>query len=75
MNDQPMAIAVIAPPSDDDGHVSSEFDLPSEDEDMAPPPTKRNKLDSNSARQPTNHLLETGLEDGEELALLLLGRA
>ncbi|KDR77269.1 hypothetical protein GALMADRAFT_246577 [Galerina marginata CBS 339.88] len=77
-NDQPMATAVIAPPSDDDGYVSPEFDLPdlpSEDEDTAPPPTKRNKLDSNSDRRLTHNLSKSGLEDEEELALRLLGRS
>ncbi|KAF8909649.1 P-loop containing nucleoside triphosphate hydrolase protein [Gymnopilus junonius] len=85
MVDQPMTgIAVVEPPSDDDGYVSPEFDLPSEDDDddgdMAPPPSKRNKFDSHTStssrnKRSTNHLSDTRLDDEEELALRLLGRA
>ncbi|KAF9564064.1 DEAD-domain-containing protein [Agrocybe pediades] len=76
--DQPVG-AVFEGPSDDDGYVSPEFDLPSassdeEDDDMAPPPSKRNKFDQKSHGRPASHVVDTGLEDEEELALRLLGR-
>ncbi|KAF8964766.1 P-loop containing nucleoside triphosphate hydrolase protein [Flammula alnicola] len=76
MVDQPIG-AVFETPSDDDGYVSPEFDLPdlpSEDEDLAPPPSKRNKFDSSSSRRATSTGSDLGLEDDEELALRLLGR-
>jgi len=82
--DQPTAGVAVVEAFSDDGYVSPEFDLPSEGEsedgDMAPPPFKRNKFDSNSSSKSkdkgqTNRLSETGLEDEEELALRLLGRA
>jgi ATP-dependent RNA helicase DDX10/DBP4 len=68
---------VFDAPSDDDGYVSPEFDLPdlpSDDEDMAPPPSKRNKSDSHSNKRTTKALSDAGLDDEEELALRLLGR-
>jgi len=68
-------LASLEPPSDDDGYVSPDFnlpDLPSEDEEMAPPPSKRNKNEAGSNRR-SKHL--TNLEDEEELALRLLGRS
>lgn len=76
--DEPLG-AVFEAPSDDDGYVSPEFDLPDlpsddEDDDMAPPPSKRNKLESKSHGRPASHVLDSGLEDEEELALRLLGR-
>ncbi|KAF9485667.1 DEAD-domain-containing protein [Pholiota conissans] len=74
-NEQPVG-AVFEAASDDDGYVSPEFDLPdlpSEDEDMAPPPSKRNKFDSSNKNPKAS--ADVGLDDEEELALRLLGRA
>ncbi|KAF9463268.1 ATP-dependent RNA helicase dbp-4 [Collybia nuda] len=68
--DADMVGAFIDPPSDDDGYVSPEFDLPnlpSEDEEMAPPP-KRNKVLHN------NPSYSNTVEEDEELALQLLGK-
>jgi ATP-dependent RNA helicase DDX10/DBP4 len=68
-------LASLEPPSDDDGYVSPDFDLPdlpSEDEDMAPPPSKRNKNEAGFNRRSKNL---PSLEDEEELALRLLGRS
>jgi ATP-dependent RNA helicase DDX10/DBP4 len=53
--------------ADDDGYVSPEFDLPSEDE--APAPAKRPKRHA----EPELHAGD-GLADEEELALALLRR-
>lgn len=74
--------AVVEGPSDDDGYVSPEFDfpeLPSDEEEqefyMAPPPSKRSKIESSpDSRRTSKRFGETGLEDEEELALRLLGR-
>lgn len=71
-----LASLELEPPSDDDGYVSPEFDLPdlpSEDEDMAPPPSKRNKNEAASFNRRSKNL--ASLEDEEELALRLLGRS
>jgi len=68
-------LASFEPLSDDDGYVSPDFDLPnlpSEDEDMVPPPSKRNKNEAGFNRHSKNL---TSLEDEEELALRLLGRS
>ena len=68
-------LASLEPLSDDDGYISPDFnlpDLPSEDEDMAPPPSKRNKNKAGFNRRSKNL---TNLEDEEELALRLLGRS
>ncbi|KAF5325153.1 hypothetical protein D9619_009771 [Psilocybe cf. subviscida] len=74
MNEQPTGAVVEAPL--DDGYVSPEFDLPDlpsdEEEDMAPPPSKRNKLDFKGSKHITH---DDDLDDDEELALRLLGRA
>ncbi|KAG2359891.1 DEAD-domain-containing protein [Suillus spraguei] len=62
------AIAELAP-VDEDGYISPEFDLPSEDDapdTLSLPPLKRSKH-SPSANRDSN-----GLEDEEELALRLL---
>ena len=67
-------LAGFEPPSDDDGYVSPDFNLPdltSEDEDMAPPP-KRSKNEAGFNGRSKNL---TNLEDEEELALRLLGRS
>ncbi|KAF8153102.1 P-loop containing nucleoside triphosphate hydrolase protein [Crassisporium funariophilum] len=70
--------AEIEPPSDDEGYVSPEFDLPDlgsdEEEEFAPPPSKRSKLDSFSNHPKTNRTSATTLEEEEDLALQLLGR-
>ncbi|KAG2347226.1 DEAD-domain-containing protein [Suillus weaverae] len=60
-------IAELAP-SDEDGYISPEFDLPSEDvqDTLSPPPLKRSKR---SASTKTDF---NGLEDEEETALRLL---
>ena len=60
-------MAVGPPPDDDDGYVSPEFDLPSESEDEAPPPSKRVK--SFARGKPA---AADSLEDYEQLALKLL---
>ena len=66
-------VAMLAPPDEDDGYVSPEFDLPSESEDDAPP-AKRNKPShkqpDGKARKPDTGA--TTLEEEEELALQLL---
>lgn len=58
----------------DDGYVSPEFDLPSsgdEDNESAPPPAKRSKLQTpNSSNQ--NQQRTRTIEDEEELALRFL---
>ncbi|KAG1769818.1 DEAD-domain-containing protein [Suillus occidentalis] len=62
------AIAELAPPNED-GYISPEFDLLSEDDEqdtLSPPPLKRSKR-SASTKTDSN-----GLEDEEELALRLL---
>jgi ATP-dependent RNA helicase DDX10/DBP4 len=61
------AIAELAP-SVEDGYISPEFDLPSEDDvqDTSPPPLKRSK------RSALTKTESSGLEDEEELALRLL---
>ncbi|KIK43632.1 hypothetical protein CY34DRAFT_789726 [Suillus luteus UH-Slu-Lm8-n1] len=61
-------IAELAP-SDEDGYISPEFDLPSEDDvqdTLSPPPLKRSK------RSASTKTVSNGLEDEEELALRLL---
>ncbi|KAF8878069.1 P-loop containing nucleoside triphosphate hydrolase protein [Infundibulicybe gibba] len=66
-------IAVIQPPSDDDGYVSPVFDLSehSSDEEMASPPPKRSKtLNVIGNRQAT--VGTSNLDEEEELALQLL---
>ena len=76
MTDQPL-LATFEPPPDDAGYISPDFDLPehpSEDEDMAPPPSKRNKTEPGSSQR-TKNSATTFLEDEEEFALRLLGRA
>ncbi|KAF9492663.1 DEAD-domain-containing protein [Pleurotus eryngii] len=68
--------AVVAPPSDDDGYVSPEYNLPdlsSEDEEhwqTAPPPPKRSKISNSKAEQQPSPLDD--IEADEELALQLL---
>lgn len=63
---------VVAPLSDDDGNVSPEFDLPSdEDSDDAPPPAKRHKMSASNNRLGVESPHQT-LEDEEILALRLL---
>jgi ATP-dependent RNA helicase DDX10/DBP4 len=59
--------------SDDDGYVSPEFDLPSEDEDEheEPRPNKKRKQ-GRSAKQPSAEEGSVPFEDDEELALRLL---
>lgn len=70
--------AVVAPPSDDDGYVSPEFNLPdpsSEDEEhwqTAPPPPKRSKISNPKSERYPSPLDD--LEADEELALQLLRR-
>ncbi|THV08033.1 DEAD-domain-containing protein [Dendrothele bispora CBS 962.96] len=67
------ATALVAPVFDDDGYVSPEFDLPSEesdDEEEYARPVKRNRIDNRSSR-PT---IAGTLGDDEELALSLLRR-
>ncbi len=70
--------AVVAPPSDDDGYLSPEFDLPepsSEDEEhwqTAPPPPKRSKTSNTKSQRHPSPLDD--LEADEELALQLLRR-
>lgn len=61
------AIAELAP-STEDGYISPEFDLSSEDDvqDTLPPPLKRSK------RSASAKTYSSGLEDEEELALRLL---
>lgn len=64
--------AIVALPSDDDGYISPDFDLPelsSEDEDTFAPPSKRNKT---SYQQQSSLHAENTVEDDEELALRLL---
>ena len=66
-------VAMLAPPDEDDGYVSPEFDLPSESEDEAPP-AKRHKHSKkgpgSKGRQPGTGAAT--LEEEEELALQLL---
>ncbi|EED79339.1 predicted protein [Postia placenta Mad-698-R] len=63
--------ATLAPPDEDDGYVSPQFDLPSDSEDSdreaVPPPSKRAKK-SDAER---SHVHDS-LEDEEELVLQLL---
>lgn len=63
-------------PSEDDGYVSPEFDLPDlptdKEEEMAAPPSKRTKFGSVSSIKPV--IKSTALDEEEELALRLLGR-
>lgn len=61
-------IAELAP-SDEDGYISPEFDMPSEDDvqDTPPPPPLKRSKRSASTKTDSN-----GLEDEEELALRLL---
>ena len=67
--------ATFEAPSEDDGYVSPEFDLPDlptdEEEEMAAPPSKRTKFGSVSSKPVIKF---TALDDEEELALRLLGR-
>lgn len=74
MNEQPTGAVVEAPL--DDGYVSPEFDLPDlpsdEEEGMALPPSKRNKFDFKGSKHIAH---DDDLDDDEELALRLLGRA
>ncbi|KAG6333472.1 hypothetical protein ID866_5621 [Astraeus odoratus] len=59
---------LAAPLSDDDGYVTPDFDLPSEDEsDAEPPPQKRPKSSTSFSRTHPQTL-----EDEEELALRIL---
>ncbi|KAG6857518.1 hypothetical protein H0H87_002143 [Tephrocybe sp. NHM501043] len=77
-DDDDFAQAELASLSDDDGYVSPEFDLsdvPSdEDEDMAPPPWKRNKFSDRSSGVRDVRMQGNTIEDDEELALRLLRR-
>ncbi|KAG2136003.1 P-loop containing nucleoside triphosphate hydrolase protein [Suillus clintonianus] len=62
------AIAELAP-SDDDGYISPEFDLPSDDDvdgTLSPPPIKRSRHSASTKKD------SESLEDEEELALQLL---
>ncbi|KAG6873510.1 hypothetical protein C0995_014778 [Termitomyces sp. Mi166 len=76
MEDGGITQAELAPPSDDDGYVSPEFDLPdlSEDdeEDIAPPPSKRSKISDRHGGGKNARIHENTVEDDEELALRLL---
>jgi len=56
--------------SDDGGYISPEFDLPSDEDEDLPPPTKRNKTSGSKSGGP--HPLHSTLEDEEELALQFL---
>ncbi|KAG1737558.1 DEAD-domain-containing protein [Suillus paluster] len=59
-------IPELAPP-DDDGYISPEFDLPSEDDvECSPPPLKRSRRPASTKED------SKGFEDEEELALQLL---
>ena len=73
--------AVLDAQSNDDGYISPEFDLPDlrqsdEEEEMAPPPSKRTKFDSFSSKLIGNKsTYKDSLDEEEELALRLLGRS
>ena len=65
-------------PSEDDGYVSPEFDLPDlatdeEEEMMAAPPSKKTKFTSQPVIAKSAH--KNSFEEEEELALRLLGRS
>ncbi|KAF8227318.1 DEAD-domain-containing protein [Tricholoma matsutake] len=63
---------VLALPSDDNGYVSPEFDMPSQSEDEEDMPVaKRSKA---SHRDSTRNLAENTVEEDEEFALSLLRR-
>lgn len=64
--------SVLALPSDDNGYVSPEFDMPSQSEDEEDMPVaKRSKA---SHRDSTRNLAENTVEEDEEFALSLLRR-
>ena len=70
---------ILAPPSDDDGYVSPEFDVPSEDEDeVAMHATKRSKFSHRGNDLKLNlhsrNVDVRTVEEDEELALALLRR-
>jgi len=65
--------ATFQAPSDDEGYVSPEFDLPTdEEEEMAAPPSKKTKSGSAPVNRSTQ---KNPLDEEEELALRLLGRS
>ncbi|KAG6898320.1 hypothetical protein C0992_011912 [Termitomyces sp. T32_za158] len=76
MEDGGMPQAELAPASDDDGYVSSEFDLPDLSEDIedtiAPPPSKRSKLSDRHDGRKLARMHDNTVEEDEELALRLL---
>ena len=65
-------------PTEDDGYVSPEFDLPDlatdeeEEEMMAAPPSKKTKFTSQPVIKSAH---KNSFEEEEELALRLLGRS
>ena len=71
--------ATFEAPSDDDGYVSPEFDLPDlsseEEEEMAGPPSKKVKFSSSSSKSIIKATQKNVLDEEEELALRLLGRS
>ncbi|KAF5384112.1 hypothetical protein D9615_003227 [Tricholomella constricta] len=70
-DDEP--VAVLAPLSDDEGYASPTFDLsdlPSEDEEDLPRPSKRSKVSTRHDRD--GQIEENTIEADEELALQLL---
>lgn len=70
--------ATFETPSDDDGHISPEFDLPEvpmdEGEELAAPPSKKIKFGPVSSNSVIKSTQNDALAQEEELALRLLGR-
>ncbi len=71
--------ATLEAPSDDDGYISPEFDLPDvatdEEEEMSAPPSKKTKFNTFSSKAMVRSALKNTLDKEEELALRLLGRS
>ncbi|KAF8803387.1 hypothetical protein BYT27DRAFT_7260127 [Phlegmacium glaucopus] len=63
-------------PPDSDGYVSSDFDLPTDEEkDMAALPSKKTRFGSVSSTPLIKSTQKNALDEEEELALRLLGRS
>ena len=71
--------ATLEAQSDDDGYISPKFDLPdlpTDDEEVAAPPSKKIKFGSFSSKPiGIKSMYKDSLDEEEELALRLLGRS
>lgn len=72
--DEEAPIALLEPANEDDGYVSLEFDLPSDDKDE-PTPTQRRKMSGGySSSKKRKFHADEDMYDEEQFALSLLGQ-